>query len=72
MRYPAKEGAEQGSPAQFAAGLAEAVIRAEYDPVDVVTEIINRAEHALGQAVAQGPGKVVALGPAAMASGAVA
>ena len=72
VRYPAKEGAAQGSQAQFAAGLAEAVIRAEYDPVDVVTEIINRVEHALSQAVAQGPGKVVALGPAAMASGAVA
>jgi tetratricopeptide (TPR) repeat protein len=72
VRYSAKDGAAQGSQAQFAAGLAEAVIRAEYDPVDVVTEIINRAEHALAQAVAQGPGKVVALGPAAMASGAVA
>jgi len=52
--------------------VAEAVIRAEYDPVDVVTEIINRAEHALGQAVGQGPGNVVAVGAAAMAEGAVA
>ena len=48
------------------------MIRAEYDPVDVVTEIINRVERALAQAVAQGPGKVVALSPAAMVSGAVA
>ena len=72
VRYPAKDGAAQGSQAQFAAGVAEAVIRSEYDPVDVVTEIINRVEHALGQAVAQGPGKVVPLGPAAMATGAVA
>jgi len=40
--------------------------------VDVVTEVINRAEHALSQAMGQGPGKVVALGPAALAAGAVA
>jgi hypothetical protein len=33
--------------------------------------VINRAEHALLQAMAQGPGKVVALG-ASMAAGAVA
>ena len=64
--------APKGNPAQFSAGVAEAVIRSEYDPVDVVTEMINRAEHALGQAMAQGPGKVVALGPAALAAGAVA
>jgi len=72
VRLPAKEGAEQGPPIQFSAGLAEAVIRTEYDPVDVVTEVINRAEHALAQAMSQGPGKIVAEGPAALASGAVA
>jgi diguanylate cyclase (GGDEF)-like protein len=72
VRFPAKDGAERGATAQFSAGVAEAVIRAEYDPVDVVTEIINRAEHALGQAVGQGPGNIVALGAAAMAEGAVA
>ena len=72
VRFPAKDGAELGATAQFSAGVAEAVIRAEYDPIDVVTEIINRAEHALGQAVGQGPGKVVALGATAMAEGAVA
>jgi diguanylate cyclase (GGDEF)-like protein len=70
VRFPGKEGSE-GAQALFSAGLAEAVIRTEYDPVDVVTEVINRAEHALGQAMAQGPGKVVALG-AALAAGAVA
>ena len=69
VHLPAKEGKEQS--AQFSAGLAEAVIRAEYDPADVVTEVINRAEHALAQAMAQGPGKIVALG-AALAAGAVA
>ena len=72
VRLPAKDGNGQGPPALFSAGLAEAVIRTEYDPIDVVTEVINRAEHALAQAMSQGPGKVVALGPAALAAGAVA
>ena len=72
VRLPSKDGAMQGPSAQFSAGLAEAVIRTEYDPVDVVTEVINRADHALAQAIAQGPGKVVALGPAALVAGAVA
>jgi diguanylate cyclase (GGDEF)-like protein len=71
VRLGAKDEVK-GQPAQFSAGLAEAVIRTEYDPIDVVTEVINRAEHALGQAMAQGPGKIVALGPAALAAGAVA
>jgi len=71
VRLPAKDGGAQGPAVQFSAGLAEAVIRTEYDPVDVVTEVINRAEHALAQAMAQGQGKVVALGPA-RAAGAVA
>ena len=70
VRFPAKDGSE-GNQALFSAGLAEGVIRTEYDPVDVVTEVINRAEHALSQAMAQGPGKVVALG-AALAAVAVA
>ncbi|HLZ40664.1 MAG TPA: diguanylate cyclase [Candidatus Sulfotelmatobacter sp.] len=72
VRFPARDGAAQGQPARFSTGLAEAVIRAEYDPVDIVTEIINRVEHALAQAMSQGPGHVVALGPAALAAGAVA
>ena len=71
LHWPAKDGAEQGAAALFAAGLAEAVIRTEFDPVDVVTEVINRAEHALGQAMGQGLGHVVALGPTALAAGAV-
>jgi diguanylate cyclase (GGDEF)-like protein len=71
VRFPAKEEGGKGPTAQFSAGLAEAVIRTEFDPIDVVTEVINRAEHALGQAMSQGPGKVVALGPA-VAAGAVA
>lgn len=70
VRMPAKDGAP-GQAVQLSAGLAEVVIRSEYDPVDVVTEVINRVEHALAQAVAQGPGKIVALGPV-LAAGAVA
>lgn len=69
VRVQAKDG--KGTPMQFCAGLAEAVIRPEYDPIDIVTEVINRAEHALAVALAQGQGKVVALGPA-LAAGAVA
>ncbi len=71
VRFPAKEEGATGPVVQFSAGLAEAVIRTEFDPIDVVTEVINRVEHALAQALAHGPGKVVALGPA-LAAGAVA
>jgi diguanylate cyclase (GGDEF)-like protein len=66
VRLPGKD---QAIP--FSAGLAEAVIRTGYDPVDVVTEVINRAEQALHDALAQGPGSVVALAPS-LASAAVA
>jgi GGDEF domain-containing protein len=71
VRFPAKEAGELGQPALFSAGLAEAVICSEYDPIDVVTEVINRVEQALALAMAQGPGKIVALGPS-LAAGAVA
>ncbi len=71
LRWPAKDGV-QPQPALFSAGLAEAVVRTEFDPVDVVTEVINRVEHALAQAMGQGLGHVVALGPTALAAGAVA
>ena len=72
LRWLPKDGAEQGTTALFSAGLAEAVVRTEFDPVDVVTEVINRVEHALAQAMGQGLGHVVALGPTALAAGAVA
>jgi tetratricopeptide (TPR) repeat protein/GGDEF domain-containing protein len=45
----------------FNAGVAEAVIRQEFDPVDIVTELINRVEGALEKSVAEGVGKSVAL-----------
>jgi diguanylate cyclase (GGDEF)-like protein len=71
VHFPAKEEGGNGPSAQFSAGLAEAVIRTEYDPVDVVTEVINRVEHALAQGMAQGPGKIVAQA-AVLAAAAVA
>jgi diguanylate cyclase (GGDEF)-like protein len=45
----------------FNAGIAEAVVRQEYDPIDIVTEVINRAERALEKSVADGPGQSLAL-----------
>jgi diguanylate cyclase (GGDEF)-like protein len=71
VRLPAKADAKQGQSLEFSAGLAEAVIRENYDPLDIVTEVINRAEFALSSSVSQGPGKVVTLAPALVA-GAVA
>jgi len=62
---------ESGGAIRFNAGLAEAVVRAEYDAVDIVTEVINRAEQALRTAVGQGDGKVMAQ-PASVAAAAVA
>src|SRR5215469_10249785 len=52
----------------FNAGIAEAVVRQEYDPVDIVTELINRAEQALEKSVADGPGKSVTLAPSLSAA----
>jgi diguanylate cyclase (GGDEF)-like protein len=71
VHLPAKDGAEKGHAMEFSAGLAEAVVRENYDPIDIVTEVINRAEHALATSLVQGAGKVVAL-EAALAAGAVA
>ncbi len=66
VRLPGRE-----EPVPFNAGLATAVVRQEFDAVDIVTEVINRAEHALDCALAEGPGKVVAVA-AALAAAAVA
>jgi diguanylate cyclase (GGDEF)-like protein len=49
--------------ASFNAGIAEAVMRQDFDPVDIVTELINRVERALEKSVADGPGKSVTLAP---------
>ena len=60
-----------GEPFVFSAGIAEAVVRQQFDSADVVTEVINRAELALDMALAQGPGKFVPVA-AQFASAAVA
>jgi diguanylate cyclase (GGDEF)-like protein len=57
--------------ASFNAGAAEAVVRQQFDPVDIVTEVINRAERALERAVAEGPGKATVV-PSALSAAAVA
>jgi diguanylate cyclase (GGDEF)-like protein len=55
VRIPGSE-----DPVPFNAGLAQAVVRPEFDAVDTVTEVINRAEQALEASLAAGPGRVVA------------
>ena len=62
---------DKQSAVQFNAGIAEAVIRQEFDAVDIVTELINRAERSLEKSVSEGPGKSAAM-QAAMTAAAVA
>jgi len=52
---------ESQDPVPINVGLAEAVVRAQFDAVDIVTEVINRGELALDMAIAQGTGKPVVL-----------
>jgi diguanylate cyclase (GGDEF)-like protein len=52
----------------FSAGLAEAVVRQQFDPVDIVTEVINRADQALSNAVSQGMGRIVSLASSVVAA----
>jgi diguanylate cyclase (GGDEF)-like protein len=66
VRLPGRE-----EPLSFNAAVVEAVVRQEFDPVDIVTEVINRAEQALENSLTQGPGKVVSL-PASLVAAAVA
>jgi diguanylate cyclase (GGDEF)-like protein len=49
---------------RFSCGIAEARIDAEFDPVDMVTEVINRAEEALREALKDRENRVRALAPA--------
>lgn len=51
-------------PVTMTAGIAGAVLNKDYDPVDMVTEVINRAEQALDIAHAQGPNSAHAQPPA--------
>jgi tetratricopeptide (TPR) repeat protein/GGDEF domain-containing protein len=61
MRRVIGSAAEKQFATSFNAGVAEAVLRQEFDPVDIVTEVINRAERALEKSVSEGAGKSVAL-----------
>src|SRR5438874_59881 len=56
MRRVIGAAAEKQVATSFNAGVAEAVLRQEFDPVDIVTEVINRAERALEKSVAAGAG----------------
>lgn len=67
VRYPGKDKV-----VEFSAGLAQAVMRQHFDPVDIVTEVANRADQALELAVSQGAGKIVSQPPQFAASAAVA
>jgi len=58
VRFPGKDKG-----VDFSAGLAQAVMRQHFDPVDIVTEVANRADHALELAAAQGAGKIVSEAP---------
>jgi GAF domain-containing protein len=51
-------------PITLSAGIAGAVVQPRYDPVDMVTEVINRAEQALEVAQSQGPNSAHSLAPA--------
>jgi GGDEF domain-containing protein len=55
-------------PPPLTIGFAEAVLTAGYDAVDVVTEVINRAEAALDSAIKHGPDGVECLAPMAVSA----
>jgi len=57
IRWP-----NQTQAVQFATGVGEAVIRPQFDPVDIVTEVINRVEQALDLALCDETAGVQVLG----------
>jgi diguanylate cyclase (GGDEF)-like protein len=67
VRFPGKDKA-----VEFSAGLAQAVMRQHFDPVDIVTEVANRADQAMELATAQGIGKIVSQPPQFAAAAAMA
>lgn len=50
-------------PLTIAVGIAEAVMQQQYEAIDIVTEVINRAEAALDAARAEDPNSAKALAP---------
>jgi diguanylate cyclase (GGDEF)-like protein len=67
VRFPGQTEAVKSS-----VGLAQAVMRQHYDPADIVTEVANRADQAMEQAMADGLGKIVSLAPQFATAAAVA
>jgi diguanylate cyclase (GGDEF)-like protein len=61
----------KAAPLTMAVGIAEAVMQPDYDPEDIVCELINRAEAALAAAKTEGPNTVKALAPAPLDAAAV-
>ena len=59
VHWPGKTEAQSVT---FATGVAEAVIRPHFDPVDIVTEVINRLEQALDLALCDETAGVQVLG----------
>ena len=51
----------KSSAAPLTVGIAEGVLQSRFDPVDIVTELINRAEAALEAAKSEGPNTVKSL-----------
>jgi diguanylate cyclase (GGDEF)-like protein len=54
----------KGAPPPLAVGIAEAVMQSRFDPVDIVTEVINRAQSALEAARSEGPNAAKSLAAA--------
>jgi diguanylate cyclase (GGDEF)-like protein len=50
-------------PLTIAVGIAEAVMQQQFEAIDIVTEVINRAEAALDAARSEGPNSAKALAP---------
>jgi diguanylate cyclase (GGDEF)-like protein len=67
VRFPGKDKG-----VEFSAGLAQAVMRQHFDPVDIVTEVANRADQAMELAVTEGVGKIVTQPPQFAAAAAMA
>ena len=67
VRFPGKDAS-----VEFSAGLAQAVMRQHFDPIDIVTEVANRADQAMELAVAKGTGEVVSQPPQFAAAAAMA
>jgi diguanylate cyclase (GGDEF)-like protein len=67
VRFPGKDAS-----VEFSAGVAQAVMRQHFDPIDIVTEVANRADQAMELAVAKGTGEVVSQPPQFAAAAAMA